>query len=99
MPWDSRKKSAKVIEPEGRPEGELTKGRGGVEARRPPPNMPLTGWSAGVMGAAPERPPGEPGNSMEEVAVVEETWEKGEVELATGACSEGNSLGRAASLT
>ena len=97
MPWVPRKKLAKGIEPEGRPEGESTKGRGGGEARRPPPNMPLTGWSAGVLGAAPERPPGEPGNIMEEVAVVEETWEKGEVEQATGAWTEEDNLGMAAS--
>ena len=73
MPWDSRKKSAKGMGPEERPEGELMKGWGRGEGRRPPPNMPLTRWSAGVLGAAPERPPGEPGNIMEEVAVVEET--------------------------
>ena len=73
MPWDSRKKSAKGLGPEGRLEGELMKGRGRGEGRRPPPNMPLTGWSAGILGAAPERPPWESGNIIEDVAVVEET--------------------------
>ena len=99
MPWVSKKKLAKGIGSEGRPDGESTKGRGEGVARRPHPNMPLTGWSTGVLGAAPETPPGEPGKSRDEVAVVKETWETGQVELATGACSEGDNLGRAAPLT
>ena len=99
LPCDLQKKSAKGMGPEGRPERELMKGRGSGEGIRPLPNMPLTGWSAGVLGAAPERPPGEPGNIMEEVTVVEEVWEKGEVEEATGAGMEADNLGLTSTLS
>ena len=49
-------------------------------------------WHGGVKGAVLEEPLGE-GPTREEGAAVEEDWEKGEVEEATGAGTEAASLG------
>ena len=46
-----------------------------------------------MLGAVLEEPLGEGLTKKEEGAVVEEDWEKGEVEEATGAGTEAESLG------